>query len=152
MDHPHSHGHPGMPELAERLRRSSRKLTGPRHHVLEVLRSEGHPISARALFEALPPGKCDLATVYRSLQLLEEMGMIKRYDLGDGVKRFELLEEGDDGHHHHLVCTRCAGVVEIEDCFMPGLEETIAAHSGFSNITHRLEFTGICPACQSQSQ
>jgi len=60
------------------------------------------------MFDALPKDLCDLATVYRSLRLLEQMGMVKRFDFGDGTARFELLEEGDDGHHHHLVWTRCA--------------------------------------------
>jgi len=88
-----------------------------------------------------------LATVYRSMRLLEQMGMAKRFDLGDGVARFELLAEGDDGHHHHLVCTRCSEVVEIEDCFTAELEERISARSGFKAVTHKLEFFGICPAC-----
>jgi Fe2+ or Zn2+ uptake regulation protein len=148
-DHAHDHGPLSMPLLAERLRRRSRKLTGPRQHVLEVLRREDHPVSARAIFEALPRGECDLATVYRSLHLLEGMGMIKHYDLGDGVKRFELLKEGDDGHHHHLICTQCSEVREIENCLMPPeLQEQIADQSGFREVTHRLEFFGVCPRCQ----
>ena len=89
-----------------------------------------------------------MATVYRSLHLLENMKMVKRYDLGDGVARFELLAEGDDGHHHHLVCTRCSTVVEIDECFTQELEEKIAARNGFKSISHKLEFFGICPECQ----
>ncbi len=106
-------------------------------------------MSIRELFAALPKGDCDLATVYRSMHLLEKMGMVKRYDLGDGAARFELLSEGDDGHHHHLVCTRCASVIEIEECFTHELEQEIASRSGFKSVTHRLEFFGICPACQN---
>jgi Fur family ferric uptake transcriptional regulator len=105
-------------------------------------------MSSKAIFEALPKGVGDLATVYRSLHLLEEMKMVKRFDLGDGVARFELLAEGDDGHHHHLVCTRCTKVVEIEECFTRELEEKIASQNGFKSITHKLEFFGVCPGCQ----
>lgn len=105
-------------------------------------------MSNKEIFAALPAGECDLATVYRSLHLLESMGMVKRFDLGDGVARFELLGEGDDGHHHHLVCTRCAHIVEIEECFMPELERQIGARNGFQSVTHKLEFFGICPDCQ----
>ena len=82
------------------------------------------------------------------MHLLEKMNMVKRFDLGDGVARFELLDEGDDGHHHHLVCTRCAEVVEIEECGMHSLEEKIAESNGFKGVTHRLEFFGLCPNCQ----
>jgi Fur family ferric uptake transcriptional regulator len=137
-----------LPELAERLRRQSRKLTGPRHAILEVLRRQAHPLSIRELHDALPGPDCDLATVYRAMHLLETMGMVKRFDFGDGSARFELLAEGDDGHHHHLVCRRCAGVVELDDCFLRELEEQIAARTGFASVTHKLEFFGLCPRCQ----
>ena len=146
--HPHIRPHAGLPELAERLRRRSRKATGPRQAILEVLRLQAHPLSIKEIFSALPKGECDLATVYRCMHLLEEMRMVKQFDLGDGVARFELLLEGDDGHHHHLVCTQCAGVVEIEDCSLHDLERQVATRNGFKAVTHKLEFFGICPACQ----
>jgi len=82
------------------------------------------------------------------MHLLEGMKMVKRFDLGDGVARFELLAEGADGHHHHLVCVRCSRVIEINECFTRELEEKIAARNGFKAITHKLEFFGICPECQ----
>lgn len=134
--------------MADRLRRTSRKLTGPRRAIFEYLRGQCHPVSIRDIHAALGGGSCDLATVYRSMHLLEELGMVKRYDLGDGVARFELLREGDDGHHHHLVCTRCSEVVELAECPMERLESRIAESSGFSGVTHRLEFFGLCPKCQ----
>ena len=89
-----------------------------------------------------------MATIYRAMHLLEEMGMVKRFDFGDGTARFELVGEGDDGHHHHLVCTRCAEVVEIEECFPSAIESRIAATNGFKSVTHKLEFFGLCPECQ----
>jgi len=130
------------------LRRKSRKITGPRQAILKILRRHPHPMSNKEIFAALAKGDCDLATVYRSMHLLESMGMVKRFDFGDGVARFELLDEGDDGHHHHLVCTRCAGVLELQECFTREFEEKIAARSGFKAVTHKLEFFGICPQCQ----
>ena len=146
--YPHSSAPCALPELAERLRRKSRKITGPRQAILKILRRHPHPMSNKEIFAALAKGDCDLATVYRSMHLLESMGMVKRFDFGDGVARFELLDEGDDGHHHHLVCTRCAGVLELQECFTREFEEKIAARSGFKAVTHKLEFFGICPQCQ----
>ena len=96
----------------------------------------------------MPGDYCDLATVYRSLHLLEGMGIVKRFDFGDRLARFELLSDGDDGHHHHLVCTRCSEVVEIDECSMRELETRIASRNGFKAVTHKLEFFGICPECQ----
>ena len=137
-----------MSALTSRLREGSCKITGPRQAILGILHEQAHPMSNKEIFAALSKGDCDLATIYRSMHLLESMGMVKRFDLGDGVARYELLGEDDDGHHHHLVCTRCAEVVEIEECSMDGLEEQIARHNGFKAVTHRLEFFGICPSCQ----
>ncbi len=149
MHRPHRHAEkPALPQLAARLKRQSRKLTAPREAVLEILRAQAHPMSIKQIHAALPRGHCDLATVYRSMHLLERMGLVKRYDLGDGVARFELLSEGDDGHHHHLICTRCSGVVEIDGCAMDELERRLAEQNGFRGVTHRLEFFGICPECQ----
>ena len=150
MSQPHSHTRPHSPllQLADQLRQKSRRVTASRQAILEILRRHAHPLSNKEIHAALPNRDCDLATVYRSMHLLESMGMVKRFDLGDGVGRFELLVEGDDGHHHHLVCTRCAEVVELEECFINELEEQIAARNGFKSVTHKLEFFGICPGCQ----
>ena len=146
--HSHKVSHPALPQLTERLRRESRKVTGPRQAVLELLRRQAHPMTTQEIFGALPRDQCDLATVYRSMRLLEKMGMVKRFDFGDGTARFELLDEGDDGHHHHLVCTHCGEIIELAGCSMSELEERIALRNGFKAVTHRLEFFGLCPQCQ----
>ena len=137
-----------LPAMVEKLRSKARKLTGPRQAILELLSRQSHPLSNKEIFLGLAPGQCDLATVYRSMHLLETMGLVKRYELGDGLARFELAREGKDGHHHHLVCVRCSGVIELDECFMREVEERIAARNGFKAITHRLEFFGVCPTCQ----
>ena len=139
---------PNLPDLTQKLRGGERKITGPRQAILKVLRRQQRPLSIKEIFGALPHGDCDLATVYRSMHLLESMHMVKRFEFGDGVARFELLAEGDDGHHHHLVCTNCSDIVELEECFPEALEKTIATRSGFKFVTHKLEFFGLCPRCQ----
>ena len=146
----HSHSRPrqALSALTGRLRRQSRKITGPRQAILEILRRHRHPMTNREIFAAMSKGRCDLATIYRAIHLLEKIGMVKRFDFGDGAARFELVGEGDDGHHHHLICTRCAEVIEIDECFLREIESRIAAQNGFQAVTHRLEFFGICPACQ----
>ena len=146
--HKHPHERQELSSLTGRLRRESRKITGPRAAILEILRHHPHPLTNREIFLQLPKGQCDLATIYRAMQMLEKLGMVKRFDFGDGAARFELVGEGDDGHHHHLVCTRCDAVVEIEECFSEEIERRIASENGFQAVTHRLEFFGICPGCQ----
>ncbi|HEX5219231.1 MAG TPA: Fur family transcriptional regulator [Verrucomicrobiae bacterium] len=132
----------------ERLHRESRRMTGPRRAILQVLEKERRPLSNQEIHQQLPRGASDLATVYRSIQLLERMGAVKRFQFGDGVARFALVDERHQGHQHHLVCTRCASMVEIGDCVVRELERRVAMQSKFKAVTHRLEFFGICPACQ----
>jgi Fur family ferric uptake transcriptional regulator len=146
--HKHSHRREELSALKNRLRGQSRKITGPRAAILEILRQHPHPLTNKEILAALPKNECDLATIYRSMHMLEKMGMVKRFDFGDGVARFELVGEGDDGHHHHLVCTRCSEVVEIAECFPGEIEKRIALANGFKAVTHKLEFFGICPDCQ----
>jgi Fur family ferric uptake transcriptional regulator len=137
-----------LSSLTGRLRRDSHKITGPREAILDVLRRHPHPLTNREIFAQLPPGGGDLATIYRAMRLLEKLGMVQRFDFGDGAARFELVPEGGDGHHHHLICTGCARVVEIAECFPAEIESRIAGANGFTAVTHRLEFFGLCPACQ----
>ncbi|MGI8966219.1 MAG: Fur family transcriptional regulator [Limisphaerales bacterium] len=137
-----------LPELTERLRRTSRKITRPRQAILNLLRLQPHPLSNKEIFSRLAQGDCDLATIYRSMHLLESMGIVKRFDFGDGAARYELVGEDDDGHHHHLICTSCSDIVEVADCFPQELETKIARRNGFKSISHKLEFFGLCPRCQ----
>ena len=143
--------HPQLRDLTDRLRREARRVTGPRQAILSLLQAHPHPLTNKEIFQALPSGQCDLATVYRSVHLLESMGLVTRYDFGDGVARFEVARDGAHGHHHHLICTDCSAVVEIEDCLASAWEERIARESGFKMVTHKLEFFGRCPRCQHES-
>jgi Fur family ferric uptake transcriptional regulator len=151
MSAAHAHSHrcgAGLAELADRLRRGARKLTGPRQLVLEVLRLSRHPQTPKEIHAQIAGQACDLATVYRSLKILADLGMVQRFDFGDGVARFELVAEGEDGHHHHLICTHCSRVIELDECFLEEIERRIATANGFRAVTHKLEFFGLCPACQ----
>ena len=149
----HSHSHAdreSLPALTARLRDGAAKVTGPRKAILEVLRHHPHPMTNKEIHNSLPKGEaCDLATIYRSINRLEKLGMVKRYDFGDNTARFELLGKDDDGHHHHLICRKCSEVVEIDECFPTELEQRIAKTNGFSDVTHKLEFFGTCPDCQT---
>lgn len=145
-----NHHRPEIGDLTDRLRRNARRITGPRQSILRILQEHPKPMSNKEIFEALPEGECDLATVYRSLHLLEDMGLVERYDFGDGTARFEMARGGHSGHHHHLVCTACTVIHPIEDCLALEWEKKISQESGFKMVTHKLEFFGLCPDCQKQ--
>lgn len=149
--HTHDHAHHSakpLAELTDQLRGRSRKITGPRRAILEVLRQHPHPMTNKDIHAALPKGDCDLVTIYRSMHLLEELGLVKRFDFGDGIARFELVHDAEGAHHHHLICTSCSEIVEIDQCFQEELESAIASRHGYKGVTHKLEFFGTCPGCQ----
>jgi Fur family ferric uptake transcriptional regulator len=75
--------------------------------------------------------------------------MVARFDFGDGVARYELAGTEEEGHHHHLVCTQCSRVVELTECLPVRMQQEIAERHGFSEVTHRLEFFGICDRCRA---
>ena len=105
-----------LEELTGRLRQSARKVTGPRLAILRILQEQKHPISIARIHTLATETACDLATVYRAIKMLERIGIVKRFDFGDGVARYELERHSGGGHHHHLICVDCAKVVEVEEC------------------------------------
>lgn len=147
--HPHRLIQQPLNELTDKLRQGARKITGPRQAILEVLRKHASPLTNKEIHAALGKADCDLATIYRNMHTLEEMGLVRRYDFGDGAARFELAPDDTEAHHHHIVCTRCALIIEVDDCFPNEFQEAIASRHGFTNVSHRLEFFGLCPKCQT---
>ncbi len=151
--HSHTKSPADLASLTSQLREKALKMTGPRAAILRALSAQKHPLTIKEILALLPKkDDCDLATIYRSVHLLESMRMVARYDFGDGSARFELLREEVDHHHHHLICTRCSAVVEIEDCFPRELEQKIATGHGFVEISHKLEFFGVCGPCKGRKE
>ncbi len=91
-------------------------------------------------------GRVGIASIYRALELLVRLGLVRRLDMGDGTARFEAAQPGGE-HHHHLVCDRCGRVSQFED---PHLEEAIERAA--ARVDHRIEahdvvLRGTCPDC-----
>lgn len=140
---------PSADELTDRLRDGERRVTGQRRAILDVLSRHPHPMTNKQIHAALSDAPCDLATIYRSMKLLVEKGLVERFDFGDGVARFELSGHHSTDHHHHLICRNCDDVIEIEECFIEELQRKLAKQHGYSDVTHKLEFFGLCPDCQA---
>ncbi len=89
------------------------------------------------------------ATVYRTVKLLERVGLVNVGHFGDGTARYEVAI-GDDDHHDHLICTRCNRIVEFENEAIEEQQRQIAAAHGFVLTGHRMDLFGLCPACQAK--
>ncbi len=85
----------------------------------------------------------NLSSVYRSLDVLNELGMIQEVHTGDGIARYE---RSDQSHHHHLICKRCGTIRDIQVCD-EGLLKKAASVAPFQIDDHRLEFIGVCGRC-----
>lgn len=138
-----------LTRLLESLRESRLRVTEPRIGILEAL-LEGHgPFTTEQLYTLVHrKTSCDLATIYRCLASLETAGMVKRCEFGDGTPRFELSEEENHHHHHHVICRSCKKVEVLDDCELQEMDR-FALKKGFTDISHSLEFFGICPTCSA---
>ena len=90
-----------------------------------------------------------LATVYRSLDLLAELGILQKMEFGDGCSRYEIGTMTPDEHqHHHMICLKCKKVFEFQDDLLDKLEKDIYKKSGFKIVDHQAIFYGYCKKCQ----
>ena len=134
--------------LLDALRREGMRITRPRRAVCEVL-AEAHDehlsaadIAARARITS--GVSVDPSTVYRTLTVLEALGMIRHVHLGHGPGAFHLT---DSVRHHHLVCERCGRSVDVPlDDLQPALRETAERHD-FDAATLHFALSGICRTC-----
>lgn len=118
-----------------------------RRQVIQLLDGESCALTALEIDRRL--AKVGRATVYRTLEQLEELELIHRVDVGGETVAFERNDPG--GHHHHMVCGRCGRLVPFED---QGLEQAIhavAERADFEVTAHDVLLRGVCPRCQGQS-
>lgn len=136
-------------DLSARLKRAGYKLTAPRAAVIQVLENGGEHLSpgeVLALGRQTYPG-LSRASVYRTLDLLSELGAIRPIMLGDTCQRYVAGEGG----HHHLVCSACGAVYDFDRCGVERLAAALAEEHGFQIRSHLLEFYGLCRHCQTHA-
>lgn len=131
----------------QRLRDAGFKITNARATVLQVMEEGGHLTSAEVVERvAERDAAVGRASVFRTLDLLSRLSLIRpTYVDGSGAPVFVLLP---DGHHHHIVCTRCGTVIDFHDCGLDTLASALERESGVKIFGHLLEFYGICAACE----
>ena len=129
------------------------KLTARRELTLKVLlQNEGEHLSAEEVYNLVKREEPDvgLATVYRALELFQEVGIIHAIDFGDGRKRYEFgMEEGkDQHHHHHLICTKCGSIIEFKEDLLDEIESQVSKKHNFTITDHQLKIFGVCSRCR----
>ena len=140
-----------------RFRGYGYRLTIPRQALLDVLAKTEKHLSAEEIYFSVSRfyPNIGLATIYRNLELLVQMGLVLKFDFGDGKARYELAE-GPKGmrHHHHLVCRRCGRVIDYTDFINEEIELLDKTQKGLSKKynfeikDHFIQFSGFCNNCR----
>lgn len=137
--------------IKEALHDARYKLTPQREVTVRVLlENESSHLSAEDVFMKVKDKypEIGLATVYRTLELLNELNVLDKVNFGDGVSRYDLRKEGANHFHHHLICIHCGSVEEVEEDLLTDVEKIVTHEFNFDIIDHRLTFHGICKLCQ----
>jgi Fur family ferric uptake transcriptional regulator len=133
-----------MVKVLDQLRKKGYRLTLPRRQILEALTS--HPQSVADIVNSLEKRQADVdvATIYRTLEVMFELGVVGKTKFKDQTTMFELLS---GGHHHHLICNNCGSIEDIplnEVLLMNQVDK----QTKFKVQSHSLEFFGLCANCQ----
>jgi Fur family ferric uptake transcriptional regulator len=132
----------------KRLQANGHRLTRPRQAILEHLGRVSAPRSAAEILSALKARRVsvDLVTVYRTMDILKQLGLVKPVILREGETLYELVEAGQ--HHHHVVCRDCGEVSHIESCPLEKVKAMVERSTGFRIDDHAMEFFGLCTQCR----
>jgi len=138
-----------LDELTARLRERGNRLTPQRMAVLKILAAdEGHP-SVEQVYERVKVDfpMTSLATIYKTVTLLKEMGEVLELGFSDDSNRY-------DGHkpypHPHLICIKCKNIVDPQVAALSELHQEVAQSTNYRILSHRLDFFGICPQCREE--
>jgi Fur family ferric uptake transcriptional regulator len=126
--------------------RAGYRLTEPRRALARLVAArEGHFTASELVADARRNRTgVGRATVFRTLEVLEELGTVERLDLPSGEHAYVVCQRA---HHHHVVCSRCGRTSEIDDAGLRVVVNEIARRTGYRVDEHRLELFGLCAAC-----
>ncbi len=138
---------PSEKKLLLLVSKNGYKLTSQRKAVLSAIAGSHEYLTSADVYQRANRinSKVGLVTVYRTLELLSNLGMICRVH-SDGKSRSYTLAPA--GHHHHMVCSECGIVADFTDCDLGDLEKRLTMETGFEINGHKLEFSGRCSSCK----
>jgi Fur family peroxide stress response transcriptional regulator len=140
-------GNPKIDQIVVRLRENGMRVTPQRVAVLKTLIGNNEHLSAEAIYERIRADHpmIGLATVYKTVSMLKEMGEITELNFDKGCA---LYDGSGTTPHPHFICTQCNTIIDIVDKDLESLPGDVALKTGFQIINYRLDFFGVCPNCQ----
>lgn len=139
------------------LREKKLKVTSQRLLVLEIMAGRpGEHLTAEEIYALAREMHPDIgiATIYRTVQVLQELQIIDKVSFGDGYARFELggNHSKDKHRHHHAICQRCGQIISFEIDLFDTLEKVLFERNGFRVMDHDVTFYGLCQGCRENSK
>jgi Fur family transcriptional regulator, ferric uptake regulator len=124
------------------------KSTRQRSLIIDTFFNTGGHLSVEELWNKVrsQDAKVSVATVYRTMKLLHDCGLVHARNFGDGQTRYEAA--AGRHHHDHLICTRCGTIIEFENDRIEMLQDRVARQHGFRVTSHKMELYGLCSECQ----
>lgn len=137
-------------QIIGQLTREGHRLTTPRQAIITMVAPRQDHFSAQEVWDEVRSRHRGIgrATVFRTLDLLTELGVLNRIHTGDGCHRYTVC---DTRHHHHLMCVECGTVIALEAGGIEGQIRRMASEAGFDLLTHHLELVGRCAACRGRA-
>ncbi|MGE4112220.1 MAG: Fur family transcriptional regulator [Burkholderiales bacterium] len=136
---------PPLAEARARIRNAGMRITRPRIAILESLLRHAGPVSIERIHQDIGVKVCDLVTVYRCLSAFETLDMVRRSYLHNGTCLYEITLS--PVRHYHIVCKSCGKTDRVDYFSVEGMERIILDR-GYTQVSHVVEFFGVCPACQ----
>jgi Fur family transcriptional regulator, ferric uptake regulator len=142
------HGKTWTKDALDSLSVAGYRRGGARSAVVGLLGRQNCCLSAQEIFDGLRRARrpVGIASVYRALEVLVDLRLVKRVDAGDGISRFEPAPVDGD-HHHHLVCRDCGKVEAFTDPRLERAIDRLAGGLGYSVDEHEVVLTGACADC-----
>jgi Fe2+ or Zn2+ uptake regulation protein len=134
-------------QLRDAFRATGRRLTAQRRLVLEVLEASDEHLDAEALYDRarMQGSNISLATVYRTLTVLREMGLVEEHRLGEEHGHYESVREGP---HYHFTCLGCGRVIEFDTPLVGQIERELCCREEVRVTGAHLHLSGYCAQCQ----
>jgi len=134
-------------DIASKLSEQGYRLTPQRMMILSAIENSDDHISAEEIYTQVLAKypHVNISTVYRTLELLKQLGLVTETDLGGGRVRYH---PADKGHHHHLVCTECGAIIDLDESLLASLKGTLLREYKFSADLRHLAIFGRCANCR----
>ncbi len=134
-------------DIASKLTEQGYRLTPQRIMILSAIDNSNDHISAEEIYAqvAAKYPNVNISTVYRTLELLKQLGLVTETDLGGGRVRYHPVEKG---HHHHVICQECGAVIDLDESVLSSVKDILLREYGFIADLRHLAIFGRCVKCR----